>query len=334
MNMAGFDEIVGHEQVKEYIKNAIAMDRVSHAYIINGPNGIGKRKIASVFAQALQCEEAKEPPCGRCHSCIQAQSGNQPDIIWVGHEKAAGIGVDDVRLGINSDILIKPYSSRYKVYIVDEAEKMTVQAQNALLKTIEEPPSYGIILLLTNNADGFLPTILSRCVTLNLKPLSHKEIEQYLMEKEHIPDYQAKFAAAFAQGRLGRAIDITSSQNFSELKEEVLRLLKNINKMELTEIMEAVKQAAARKLEIDDYIDLMMMWYRDVLVYKSTNDVNLLIFKDELQYIRSDAANRSYDGLNRILKAMDTAKTRLAANVNFDLVIELMLLTIKERDDG
>ena len=332
--MPGFDAVVGHERVKEYLKNAIAMDKISHAYIINGPDGIGKKTIASVFAQALQCEEGQAQPCGKCHSCIQAQSGNQPDIIWVGHEKAASIGVDDVRTGLNSDILIKPYSSRYKIYIIDEAEKMTVQAQNAMLKTIEEPPSYGIIILLTNNADSFLPTILSRCVVLNLKPLSNKEVEKYLMEKEHVPDYQARFAAAFAQGRLGRAIDIISSENFGELKDEVLRLLRHINKMELTDVMEAVKQAAERKLEIDDYIDLMMMWYRDVLVYKSTNDVNLLIFKDDLQYIRNDAANRSYDGLNRILKAMDVAKIRLAANVNFDLTIELMLLTIKERDNG
>lgn len=332
--MQGFEAIVGHERIKEHLKNAITMDKISHAYIINGPDGIGKKTIARIFAQALQCEEGGAEPCGKCHSCIQAMSGNQPDIIWVGHEKPASIGVDDVRLGLNSDILIKPYSSRYKVYIIPEAQKMTVQAQNALLKTIEEPPSYGIILMLTNNADSFLPTILSRCVTLNLKPLSNKEIEKYLMENEHIPDYQARFAASFAQGRLGRAIDIVSAENFSELKDEVLKLLKSINDMELPEVMEAVKSAAARKIEIDDYIDLMMMWYRDVLVYKSTNDVNLLIFKDDLQYIRNDAANRSYDGLNRILRAMDVAKIRLVANVNFDLTMELMLLTIKERDNG
>lgn len=332
--MPGFDAVVGHDKIKEHLKNAIQMDKISHAYIFNGAKGIGKKTIASVFAQAVQCEEGTAEPCGKCHSCIQAVSGNQPDIIWVAHEKPASIGVEDVRLQVNSDILIKPYSSRYKVYIIDEAEKLTVQAQNALLKTIEEPPAYGIIILLTTNADSFLPTILSRCVTLNLKPLSNKEIETYLMMKEHIPDYHARFAAAFAQGRLGRAISIATSPDFNELKDSVLHLLKYINDMELTEVIDAVKDAAAHKLDIEDYIDFMMMWYRDVLIYKSTNDANLVIFKDELKYIRKDATDRSYDGLNRILKAMDVAKIRLAANVNFELAMELMMLTIKEKDNG
>lgn len=332
--MPGFESIVGHEKIKEHLMNAIKLNKISHAYILNGEEGIGKKTIASVFAKAVQCEEGGVEPCGKCHSCIQAESGNQPDIIWVSHEKPASIGVEDVRLQVNSDILIKPYSSRYKVYIIDEAQKMTVQAQNALLKTIEEPPSYGIIMLLTTNADSLLPTILSRCVTLNLKPLSNKEIEDYLMTKEKIPDYRARFAASFAQGRLGRAIDIATSENFNELKDNVLHLLKYIDEMELTEIIEAIKQAFVHKMNIEDYIDFMMMWYRDVLIYKSTNDANLVIFKDELKYIRKDATDRSYEGLNRILKAMDVAKTRLAANVNFDLTMELMLLTIKEKDNG
>ncbi|MDD6571523.1 MAG: DNA polymerase III subunit delta' [Thermoflexaceae bacterium] len=332
--MPGFESIVGHEKIKEHLMNAIKLNKISHAYILNGEEGIGKKTIASVFAKAVQCEEGGVEPCGKCHSCIQAESGNQPDIIWVSHEKPASIGVEDVRLQVNSDILIKPYSSRYKVYIIDEAQKMTVQAQNALLKTIEEPPSYGIIMLLTTNADSLLPTILSRCVTLNLKPLSNKEIEDYLMTKEKIPDYRARFAASFAQGRLGRAIDIATSENFNELKDNVLHLLKYIDEMELTEIIEAIKQAFVHKMNIEDYIDFMMMWYRDVLIYKSTNDANLVIFKDELKYIRKDATDRSYEGLNRILRAMDVAKTRLAANVNFDLTMELMLLTIKEKDNG
>lgn len=332
--MMDFESIVGHDRIKEHLQNAIEMHKISHAYILNGQEGIGKKSLARAFAKAVQCEEGTAKACGKCHSCLQAESGNQPDIIWVTHEKPASISVDDVRLQVNSDILIKPYSSRYKIYIIDEAQKMTVQAQNALLKTIEEPPEYGILVLLTTNADSLLPTILSRCVTLNLKPLSNKEVENYLTSKEKVPDYMARFAASFAQGRLGRAIDIVSSQDFNELKDGVVNLLKNINDMELTDIIEAIKEASSHKNNIEDYIDFMMMWYRDVLMYKSTNDANLVIFKEELGAIRSDATNRSYDGLNRILYAMDVAKTRLAANVNFDLAMELMLLTIKERDNG
>ena len=106
-----------------------------------------------------------------CHSCKQVMSGNHPDLIYVKHEKPGSIGVDDVREQINDTIMIRPYSSYYKIYIVDEAEKMTVQAQNALLKTIEEPPSYAVIILITTNQEAFLPTILSRCVQMKLKPL-------------------------------------------------------------------------------------------------------------------------------------------------------------------
>lgn len=115
--------------------------------------------------------------------CLQTgTSGNHPDLIYVTHEKPASIGVDDIREQINDTIQVRPYSSYYKIYIVDEAEKMTVQAQNALLKTIEEPPAYAVILLLTTNQDAFLPTILSRCVQLKLKPLKDSVVKEYLIQ--------------------------------------------------------------------------------------------------------------------------------------------------------
>ena len=135
--MAGFKDIIGHEQIIEHLQNAIGMDKVSHAYIINGPDKSGKMMLAEAFAMALQCEKHGKEACMECHSCRQALGHNQPDIIYVNHEKPNTIGVDDIRTQINNDIDIKPYSSRYKVYIVDEAQKMNQQAQNALLKTIE-----------------------------------------------------------------------------------------------------------------------------------------------------------------------------------------------------
>ena len=139
--MAGFSDILGNEQIIEHLQNAIRMGKVSHAYILNAPESSGKRLIAEAFAATLQCEEKGTEPCGMCHSCKQAVSHNHPDIIYVRHEKPNTISVDDIRVQINQDIAVKPYSSPYKIYIVDEAEKMNVQAQNALLKTIEEPPA-------------------------------------------------------------------------------------------------------------------------------------------------------------------------------------------------
>lgn len=328
--MAGFKDIIGHKQIIEHLENAIQMDKVSHAYIFNGPDKSGKMMLSEAFAMALQCENQENKPCMECHSCKQAMDHNQPDIIYVSHEKPNTIGVDDIRTQVNNDIVIKPYSSKYKIYIIDEAEKMNIQAQNALLKTIEEPPAYAVILLLTTNADSFLPTILSRCITLNLKAVKSDVIKTYLMDQYQIPDYQADVCAAFAQGNVGKAIQLASSDDFNELKASALQLLKRLDDIELYEMTAAVKQISDYKLQINDYFDLMMIWFRDILYMKATNDVNGLIFKDEVYDIKKQAAKRSYNGVEAILEALSKAKLRLNANVNFDLVIELLLLTIKE----
>lgn len=328
--MAGFKDIIGHAQIIEHLESAIEMDKVSHAYIFNGPDKSGKRMLAEAFAMTLQCESREKTPCLECKSCKQAMAYNQPDIIYVSHEKPNTIGVDDIRSQVNNDIVIKPYSSRYKIYIIDEAEKMNVQAQNALLKTIEEPPAYAIIMLLTTNADSFLQTILSRCVVLSLKAVWDSTIKQHLMSHYQIPDYQADICTAFAQGNVGKAIQLASSDDFNELKASVLQLLKRLDDIDLYEMNAAVKQITEYKLEIQDYFDLMMIWFRDVLYFKATNDVNKLIFKDEVYDIKRQAAKRSYHNLEMIIEALEKAKVRLNANVNFELVIELLLLTIKE----
>ena len=328
--MAGFGEIIGHEQIIEHLKNAIAMDKISHAYILNGPKESGKMMLAEAFAMALQCEQGKSEPCMQCKSCHQAIDHNQPDIIYVSHEKPNVISVDDIRSQLNNDIVIKPYSSRYKIYIVEDAEKMNPQAQNALLKTIEEPPFYGIILLLTTNADIFLQTIRSRCIILNLKSVKNETIRTYLMSHYQVPDYQADICTAFAQGNVGKAIQLASSDSFNELKTEVLSLMKRLDDISLYDMNAAVKQITAYKLEIEDYFDLMTIWVRDVLYLKATNDTDRLIFRDEVYDLRRQAERRSYHAIEEILEALQQAKTRLNANVNFDLVIELLLMTIKE----
>ena len=210
--MLSFHDIIGHEQIKEHFQKAIANNKVSHAYILTGEAGMGRKSLANAFALTLLCEKGKSEPCMECHACKQVLSGNHPDLIYVDHEKPGSIGVDDIRKQINDTIMVRPYSSYYKIYIVDEAEKMTQQAQNALLKTIEEPPSYAVIILLTTNQDAFLPTILSRCVQLKLKPLKDFVVKSYLTEHMQIPEADADIYAAFARGNLGRAIALASSE--------------------------------------------------------------------------------------------------------------------------
>ncbi len=328
--MSGFKDVVGHRDIIQYIQDAVQQNKVSHAYILNGQRGSGKKMLANLFAMTLQCESGQPEPCGECHSCIQANSGNHPDIITVRHEKPASISVDDIRTQMNGDIMIKPYSSPYKIYIVPEADLLTVQAQNALLKTIEEPPEYAVIFLLTENADSLLPTIRSRCVMLKLRNIKDKLVKKYLMEQLRIPDYQADLCAAFAQGNIGRAIMLAKSEHFNEIKEEAIQLLKYIDEMELHEVVSAIKEIGKYKLEITDYLDIITIWYRDVLMYKATKDVGGLVFGDQLKYIKEKAAKSSYEGLERILESIEKAKGRLRANVNFDLVMELLFLTIKE----
>ena len=298
--MKGFKDVIGHNDIIQYIQNAVSQDKVSHAYILNGERGSGKKMLADLFAMTLQCEEHTPNPCGECHSCKQAKSGNHPDIIHVTHEKPNTISVDDIRTQVNNDIVIKPYSSPYKIYIIPEADLLSVQAQNALLKTIEEPPAYAVIFLLTENAESLLPTIMSRCVMLKLRNIKTTLIKKYLMEQMQIPDYQADICAEFAQGNMGRAIMLASSEHFNEIKEEALQLLKHINEMEISEIVSAIKKIGTYKLSINDYLDIIMIWYRDVLIYKATKDVNGIVFADQLRYIKDRANKSSYEGIETI----------------------------------
>lgn len=327
--MADFNNIIGQEQMIEHFKSAIEMDKVSHAYIIQGDYDSGKKLMASVFAKALQCEQKGTEPCNHCTSCLQADTGNQPDIIYVSHEKPNSIGIHDVREQINGSIGIKPYSSDYKIYIVDEAEKMTAEAQNALLKTIEEPPAYAVIFLLTTNLGKLLPTILSRCVILNIQPVKDELIKRHLLSLG-VEERQAEFCTAFSMGNVGKAIRVATSEEFNEIKNDCVHMLKYAKDMQVYELIQAVKELTKYKLQIYDYLDFMLMWYRDVLLLKATGNANSLIYQEQYSSIRDRGNQSSYEGIQKIIEEIEKAKVRLRANVNFELTIELLWLTIKE----
>lgn len=328
--MLKFNDILGHEQIKEHLQQAIRLQKVSHAYILTGEAGMGRKSLANAFALALLCEQGMDEPCMECHSCKQVLSGNHPDLIYVTHEKPLSIGVGDIRTQINDTVMVRPYSSDYKIYIVDEAEKMTPQAQNALLKTIEEPPAYVVMLLLTTNQEAFLPTILSRCVQLKLKPLKDIVIKNYLLETMEIPEADADIYAAFSRGNLGKAISIAASGDFKEMHKDLMHLLKHIKEMDISELLDYIQKLKESPMSIYELLDFMQLWYRDVLLYKVTKDINLLIFKNEYKAMNEISKTSAYDGIENILNAIDKAKVRLDANVNLELAIELLLLVIKE----
>ena len=249
-----------------------------------------------------------------CHSCKQVLAGTHPDVIYLSREKENSIGVEEVRAQINNDVQIKPYNDKYKIYIIEDAHLLTVQAQNALLKTIEEPPEYVIILLLT----------------LNLRPVNTDKIKNYLMQEFKIPDYKAAVCAAFSQGNVGRAIRLAKSDDFNELKDMALRLVKYVHDMEVHEMVEYIHLVQEKKMDLSEYLDLLLVWYRDVLMFKTTTDANRLIFKEEVTEIKKQASHSSYGGIEAIIEAVKTAKSRLEARVNIDLTMELLLSTMKE----
>lgn len=328
--MANFNDIVGQEQIKDHLLFAIKNKKVSHAYIISGEKSSGKQFISSVFANALVCEKGEGEICGECPACKQAAAKHHPDIKYISHEKPNLISVNDIREQINADVHLKPYSAQRKVYIIPEAEKMNLQAQNALLKTLEEPPEYVTIILLVTNSQVFLPTILSRCVLLTMKPVADEVLRNYLIDEVKVPDYRTEVCIAFARGNLGKAKDLAQSEEFDEFKSEALSVLKRIKDMEIHEMMASVKKMAELKFEATDFLDIISVWYRDVLLFKATADASGLIFSSEVASFRKVAGRTSYEGIESVLRAIETAKTRIKAAVSHDLAMELLLLEIKD----
>lgn len=332
MEATNWQNIIGQTQLTNNLKNALKYNKISHAYLLQGEKLSGKKMIANLFARALECESEGERPCNQCRSCRQALNGNHPDIIYVTHEKPNVISVDNIRQQINSDIAIKPYSSAYKIYIVDEAEKMNTHAQNALLKTLEEPPEYAVIFLLASKAGAMLSTILSRCVVLNTKPVPTDTIKDYLMKQIQVPDYRASVCASFARGNIGQAIQLTANEDFDRMKSAALNVMKEISQLEINQLAAQAKKISEEKFNTDDYLDLCFIWYRDVLLYKACGDsgnVCPIIFKDQLSDIADAAKIYSYEAIEKIIHSIDIARSRIAANVNFELTMELMFLDMK-----
>ena len=323
-----FDQILGNDQIKEHLNKAVQAEKVSHSYILSGEEGLGKNMFARAFARLLLCEGDRTSSC-TCHACKQVLSGNHPDLIYVRKGDKTIVSVDTIREELNETIQVRPYQSKYKIYVVDEAEKMTPQAQNALLKTLEEPPTYAVIILLTTNKNSFLQTILSRSVVLNLKVLRDQDVEGELKSRG-LDEDKVETIVKFARGNLGKALKLASSDDFSQMVAEILFLLKNIRRMPADDMIDSVAKVCAYNFDVAEVLDFIQMWFRDVLIFKAERDVNLLVFSDEYTAIRQQAAESDFNGIGRIIEAIDVARVRLNANVKKEQVLELLLETIKE----
>ena len=323
----GFKGIVGHEDIIAHFKSSIETGNVAHAYIISGDAGSGKKTLAYAFAETLECEAGGTEACGTCQSCLQVSTGNYPDIITVTHEKPNLISVDEVRDQLINTIDIKPYKGKYKIYIIPDAELLNVQAQNAMLKTIEEPPAYAVILLLTTNLDKLLETVKSRCLKLQTKPIRERDVLAYLTNVMGLTKEKAYFCLDFAQGNLGKAIKLAGNDEYAAIVDSVVGVLAHIDEMDVETLGKAVKDI---EQFMNDYMDLMMMWYRDAMMLKVTGNVDKILFKNEFSTLKKQAGKLTFKSIEDKIDAIAKAEQRLLANANFEVTIELLLLTLKE----
>ena len=211
----GFDKLLGNDQLKENLRAARRKGRLSHFYLLSGPRGAGKHTLAELIAAAMLCKEP-EGPCGVCRHCRKILSGNHPDYITIDDPTKKTVPVDLIREA-RSDIFVRPNEGDKKIYLFPRAQDLGLPGQNALLKVLEEPPSYGVFLLLTDNPEKLLPTVRSRCVELKLRALPEGLLARKL--REEFPDAEAeRIAAAIGRsgGYLGQARELLSGQGLSE----------------------------------------------------------------------------------------------------------------------
>ncbi len=332
MDNNGFNKIIGNELIKNQLKSAIKTGSIRHSYMLVGEKGMGKKTMAEAFLLELFCKEEDESrrPCLSCPECKKILSGNHPDVIYITHEKPALISVDEVREQLIDTIDIKPYEGGYKVYVMPEADKMNVQAQNAILKTLEEPPEYAVILLLVNDERKLLDTVKSRVIRENLRPLTDKVIKEYLSERLHKSSDMTDICVAFSKGNLGRAIELSESESFLEWYQRIMKILKNLSKMDSTDMHIEISKLLSECPDVNEALDLLELWYRDLTMYTVTKDINSLVFKGERKALMNAASLSSYDGIQLIFGAIDKCRQRIAANVSPELALELLMLSMKE----
>ena len=332
---ASFSAILGHDGAKAHLQAALADRQMSHAYLLEGTHGVGKKTLANAFVKTLLCQTPIAGPngqqdcCGRCQSCRSFDHDNHPDVkrIRTLPDKNT-ISVKQIRDELVKDISIRPYGGQYKIYLIEEAERLTVEAQNAMLKTLEEPPAYGLIIMMAESAAAFLPTILSRCVKISLQPLDSKVVKAEL-GRRGVESGKTGIAAAFAQGSIGQALKLCEDENFEEMRTELFQFLGRIPQLSQLEVMKGSQLWDQFKSEQEALFSLLLIWYRDILVYQETRDPAQILCADQLETIASMASYYENRKLIQITdKVLDIHK-KLKANANAALAIDCLLMELK-----
>lgn len=321
------DFILGNEKIRHHLRESIIKKSISHAYILAGDKGIGKSKIAREFAMELICE--KHTGCGECPACRQFLADAYPDFFYMDAEGKESIGIDRIRENIVNDVSIRPYHGKVKIYIIDEADKMTVGAQNALLKTIEEPPEYVVILLLVRNMSLLLETIRSRCIKLLLSAVSNDRIKSWLVEKG-ISEDVATVVASYSNGAPGIAKVMAESEDFAGMYNQNVEFLKKISEASINDILLFIEELKKRTGGFKDFINFLRLWYRDICILKLTKKMDNLVFIREEGIILRLSREYTLKKINSIIDLIDETETRLNSNVSGDTVMELLFIGLRK----
>lgn len=306
-----FEKIRGQRFAKKYLSNSIKSNMISHAYMFEGPSGVGKNTMARDLATTLLEME---------------NLFNSPDYIEITPD-GNSIKIAQIRK-LQSDILVKSYKS-YKIYVIDEAQKMTVEAQNALLKTLEEPPKYAIIILITNNKESLLDTIKSRCEIIKFTPIPLVEVADYLTQTG-VDKNRASLLANFSRGSMQKAIELSESEDFHIMRDEVQKYVETFLTGSMLDIMDIQSSIEKYKDNITNVLDLLVNYFRDIMMVKENVDSSMIINLDRLVFIKNMSTKITYSQLSKIIDIIEETKNKLRSNCNFNISIQVMTLNIYE----
>jgi DNA polymerase III subunit delta' len=337
--MSEWNQVIGHEWAAELLAGAIANGRIGHAYLITGPEQVGKATLARTLAQALNCEAADgaQRPCGHCRACQLIAANRHPDVRFVSPE-VSGRGkltlkIDAIR-ALQQDLSLATYEARYKVAILKRFDAATEGAANAFLKTLEEPPRNVVLLLTANDADTMLATITSRCRTIGLRPLPTPLIQSSLQERWRVPTEQANLLAHLADGRLGWAVRAYEDKSILAERQQNLDQLRQALAGDRVDRFALADKLSRKPEELPDVLQTWLSWWRDATLLAQedegarTNGRVLTITNlDQQAELRQAVAHWPADHNLHSLQQTNQAIRQLRRNANARLVVEVLLLT-------
>lgn len=319
-------KIIGHEKEIAYFKGLVKEQKLPHAIMLEGKIGIGKYTLGHQLATSILCDTKSGDVCGVCRNCIKMAHDNHPDYLMIEPE---GTQIKNAQIEAFQDFInIKPYDGDYKTIVIKDADKMNASSQNRILKTLEEPPLHVIIILLTTNSEALLPTVLSRCQIIKLNGLHQELIIQYINENYEID--HPEVIAKLADGSIGRAIEYITSENFTQIQEKTKIVLKAIDKKEKAKLLEQLAYFSEEKENIQKLLDYMILWYRDILLFKQAKAKHLLIHSESLDFIKKLARNLTLSKIIHNIEVIETTKKKLRQHGHYELTLEVMLIQLLE----